>query len=233
MVLKIEEATVGQRSCKDWHRLRKCRIGASHAGWVLNCFRRKTCPPSLMKTLRGEYDFSQITAVNWGVKNEAMAIEACEKDKNIKIKPSGAWVSDQYSFLIASPDGIIEPGFLNIDRCTVHEGGGRVNEISGKQAKGILEIKCLYKFRNASIAEAIDGSGAGFHLNKDGLLNTWHNYYAQIQLGMHFSRSAYCLFVTHTNAETKYEVVYYNETWIRENLHKLVDFYNDVFIPNL
>ena len=158
----------------------------------------------------------------------------CEKDKNISIIQSGTWVSDQYSFLLASPDGIIPPGFL-VDggKCLVHAGGGNVEEISSGDAQGILEIKCLFKYRTLLVAEAIAKSGPGFHLDKNGLLNRWHNYYAQIQLGMHFSRSAYCLFVTNTNMENKYEIVYYDEAWIRKNLVRLVIFYDGVFIPYL
>jgi hypothetical protein len=233
MVLEIEQLTRDQNDCSEWHRLRKGRIGASLAGWVLSSIRRNSYSPSLFKRLLNEDDLSNIPSIEWGRLHESTARELAAKENNIEIVPSGSWVSDQYTFLLASPDGLIAPGFLDTKKCIVHRGRGIIKEISGKEAQGIVEIKSLFKYRNVGVKEAIELAGRNFHLNADGLLNTWHNYYAQIQLAMHFSRSAYCLFVTSTNTENKYEIIYYDENWNCETLEKLATFYHDILIPKL
>lgn len=63
--------------------------------------------PSLLKRLLGEYDISRVKAVQWGVNNEAEAIEAFTNLTAKTVQKTGLWL-DGSGILGASPDGIVD-----------------------------------------------------------------------------------------------------------------------------
>ena len=74
-------------------------------GSVLNAGR---ITPSLLKRLLGEFDLSRVKAVQWGVQNEAEAINHFRKCTGLPVAETGIWL-DPNGVLGASPDGLIGP----------------------------------------------------------------------------------------------------------------------------
>ncbi|ROL50908.1 hypothetical protein DPX16_3542 [Anabarilius grahami] len=56
---QIEQATVGQAKNASWFAYRKKRITASNFGLVLAAVKKSSYPPSLFKTLLGQYNFKE------------------------------------------------------------------------------------------------------------------------------------------------------------------------------
>ncbi|CAL8366427.1 unnamed protein product [Boreogadus saida] len=62
---QIERATVGQAKNALWSAYRQKRITASNFGLVLAAVKRKSYPPSLFKTLLGQYNLKQGSKVSF------------------------------------------------------------------------------------------------------------------------------------------------------------------------
>ena len=77
-----------------WHHVRKGRLTASNFGSVLNAGR---ITPSLLKRLLGEYDLSRVKAIQWGVQNEAEAINHFRKFTGLPVAETGKWCSWHFS----------------------------------------------------------------------------------------------------------------------------------------
>ena len=86
------------------------------------------------------------------------------------ISESGLHIKKGLSFLGASPDGLIQ--------CECH-------------GKGVLEVKCPYKYRNGLNGCFAD---ANFPLTSTGEFKTNHQYYYQIQHQMLVTDRNYCHF---------------------------------------
>ncbi|XP_038046612.1 uncharacterized protein LOC119720830 [Patiria miniata] len=72
----IERTTVGQRHNALWFAYKQNRLTSSNFGAVLGAVRRNSTPPSLLKTLRGEYGSAgRSSAIQWGVNHEDIALE--------------------------------------------------------------------------------------------------------------------------------------------------------------
>lgn len=99
---------------------------ASNFGSVINA---KRVTPSLIKRLLGEYDISRVKAVAWGVTIEAETIKTFTAKTHLEVVETGVWL-DESGVLGASPDGLVGEDH-------------------------VLEAKCSYTFRDASIEEAL------------------------------------------------------------------------------
>ena len=79
--------------------------------------------------------------MSWGISNEALALKKYEEDKlmsgndTLVVTNSGLWVSPDYPFLGASPDG-------------------SVYDCSEPNPFGFVEVKCPYKHRYITPSEA-------------------------------------------------------------------------------
>ena len=152
-VKEVSNITSGQRESPVWHQARKGRLIASNFGVVLKA---KRATPSLIKRLLGEYDFSKVRAVAWGVDNEAMAVKAFTQITGLKPIITGLWLNES-GVLGASPDGLV-----------------------GEDS--VLEVKCPYTARYDTIADAAKNKTFCLH-NENGLytLKKDHVYWDQIQ----------------------------------------------------
>ena len=106
--------------------LRKGRLTASNFRSVLNA---KKVSQSLLKKVLGECNLSGVQAINWGINNEAEAIEDFRQVTGLAVEESGLWLEPS-GILDASPDGLIG-------------------------SDSIIEVKCPYTYRQYTIAEAI------------------------------------------------------------------------------
>ena len=112
---------------------------ASNFGSVINA---KRVTPSLIKRLLGEYDISRVKAVAWGVTNEAEAIKTFTAKTHLEVVETGLWL-DESGVLGASPDGLVGEDH-------------------------VLEAKCSYTFRDASIEEALKSDTFCLEKKEDG-----------------------------------------------------------------
>ena len=128
----------------------------------------------------------------------------------------GLFVSQEYPWLAATPDGLVE------------DDGGEVS------SKGLLEIKNPYKQRNMTLKEACKTKP--FCLKKDGdtyKLNQKHDYYYQVQCQLFYVNRDWCDFVERTQKEMHTERIYREREWWDQQLTKLEHFYFQAVLPEL
>lgn len=127
-------------------------------------------------------------ALEWGKSMETTAIEAYEGKTGKKVERCGLYVSVQYPFIGASPDGLI--------------GDNK-----------ILEVKCPY-----SIKDEMIGSNNYFHLERDSeylQLKETSNYYYQIQTQLLVTGRDCCDLFIWTNVDEKIINVKKNDSFIQ------------------
>ena len=109
----LEEQTRLQSQSPLWFQHRVGRITASKFGAVS---RAKVVKPTcfLANTMMQErsFDSSKVPSLNWGIINESVARDVylqreSSKHNNLMYQPSGLHVHRHYSYLTASPDGLI------------------------------------------------------------------------------------------------------------------------------
>ena len=150
----------------------------------------------------------------WGKENEEAArqeyAELMSDHADLEVRSSGLWVCESYPFLGASPDAMVS--------CTCC-------------GEGILEIKCPYSLREASIKESC-GKG-DFCLSAEGELKQSHQYYHQIQLQLLVTKRDFCDFLIWTPAETAIQRVSVDSSWRSSNPPKLEAFWSDHVLPRI
>ena len=137
----VELVTRKQSSCKLWNEFRAGRITASKIKQVLT-----TDPgnPSISLIMAlcypGQHKIST-DATNWGVRNEKVArkkfLDKLIEERshaNVEVSECGLYISEDYPFLAASPDGIVE-----CDCCS----------------PSLIEIKCPYNYRSSKLSSSL------------------------------------------------------------------------------
>ena len=136
---------------------------------------------------------------------------------NISVKESGLIVNKDYPHLKTSPDGIVE--------CMCCHCG---------KNKGLLEIKCPYKYRNETPLKAAENSDFCCVLANGKLkLKTSHNYFYQVQGQMAIAGMSWCDFYVWTLKGTSIERIYFDKDFWESVVEKLNVFYFDNIIPEL
>ena len=124
-------------------------------------------------------------------------------------------MSKHYSFLGASPDGVVE---------------------SSKSSEQILlEVKCPYKWRNMTVSEACSNNDfyCFFDDNNELQLKKSSRYYTQVQGQMGDRGYKKCDFVIYTAKDLKIISISFDDLFWVSLLQKLVFFYKDHVIPRL
>lgn len=138
-------------------------------------------------------DISNKPSILYGKQMEPVAKEMLETTLNIKIEPAGLFISEQYPFLGATPDGLV-----------------------GENQ--IVEIKCPWSARFMTPDEGIAaGAIKCWRRKKPGKndivgeieFNKRDKWYYQIQSQLHYTKRDSCLFAVYTpNAPfIKWEVI--------------------------
>ena len=126
--------------------------------------------------------------------------------------PAGLHVNPSYSHLGASPDGLI-----SCDCCG-----------------GVLEIKCLYKYRNAHLSSVYNPK---FYLQRsdDGNLQLSHDhaYYHQVQGQLTICKKEYCNFVCWTLCGMHTERIVLDPMYLNTITLKLDAFFVKALLPLL
>ena len=196
-----ERMTRGQRQNPEWSRVRAGRLTASRFGEVIRACKRSSHPPSLVKSLLGEYNLDGVKAVQWGFKHEQQAVDDYVANFSKTVTEVGLLLHES-GVLAASPDRLEEPDSL-------------------------LEVKCPFSFRNSSIPDALSDPKFCIAIDDNGQfsLKTNHVYYDQCQGQLHISgRSRLSFFVWLPQGSLRVDVMR-DEGWGAKNLPLLIDFY--------
>ena len=218
----VAEKTKLQRKSQYWGMYRRLRLTASNFGMVLKSIDRKEntgrpFPPSLFKSLRGEYNLERKDPIIWGNMHEEIALKAYIEKTGNQVVQSGLQLFS-CGYLGCSPDGIIIP-----------------KETSGSH--GALEIKCPWKYKDNTIDEILSLEKAknpllkDFFLTENLELNVLHNYWHQVQAEMAVLSLEWAHFVVWTLKDCHISLVKKEENWFADNIPKLSNFYLHDLLP--
>jgi hypothetical protein len=180
--------TVDQASSEIWHKLRALRITAS----IFYDFVKRPVSTTRKMLYEGKTDLSRVLAVQWGVANEAKAIQAFENDHGT-VKKVGLFVSKAIPFLGASPDGFWTPSAAADVTGVAADAPGAAADASSAAADAssmsdcVIEAKCpfIMQFLHPLEIEKLQTSQKrSFCCTKvDGSLKLKksHKYYYQVQ----------------------------------------------------
>jgi len=181
-VENIELATRGQSKNRMWFQYRAGRVTASHMKSV--CSTNLDSPSvSLLKLIC--YPLANrftSAATEWGLRKEIVALdkykESVSDHHNVSVSQCGLVIHTEFPYLAASPDALV-----SCDCC----------------GKGVVEIKCPYKYKDASMDVYIQASDSCFEtVDGDIELSKRHQYYYQVQTQLYVCDAVYCDFVVGT-----------------------------------
>lgn len=174
--------------------MRSCRITASIFYVVSHS---KTCTKSLLQRILTPKAL-HTRAVVHGKIHEPIAISQYEVKYELTVRRCGLFISYEFPFLAASPDGLL-----------------------GEDT--VIEVKCPYVSRNCIINEMtvpyLEKRNGEFYLKK------MHPYYAQIQGQLYCSRKHFCNFVIYTFKDMKVIFIERDDAYFNEMLTHLINFY--------
>lgn len=187
VVVEIEKITRGQSDNTAWFEHRYGRITASLFPSVMH-FKFTDNPENyiLKKILSSSVDSSHslVPSLAFGKKYEPVArqqyFEKHKKShKNLKVDQCGLFVSEQYPFMGASPDGRV-----SCKCCGV----------------GLLEVKCSFTYQNVEPLEACKDDHYHLYIDENNDVRLKHTspWYVQIQGQMGICKSLWCDFVFFT-----------------------------------
>ena len=208
----LEEATRQQAQCPTWFVHRAGRITAS---LFFNCCKMKTFSTSIINSIMKYNDENlNVPSVSWGMENEANAKESYQLPyksvhTNLSMSESGLEVRHDFPYFGASPDGVIE--------C----------ECCGK---GIVEIKCPYKYRNGLTNAYTDPS---FCLDNSKNLKESHPYYYQIQFQMFICNVQFCDLCIWTLPEVHIVRVERNSTFLDSEIPLCTAIFRQHILPEI
>ena len=215
--------TKEQRSSHLWGKIRRLRLTGSNFGKVIAAYDRHrlghSYPPSLFKILQGEYSLQGKDAIIWGQVHEQQAIEQYKVFTGNQVAAVGL-VLFECGYLGSSPDGIVS----------------HTSE-TGTVDRGVLEVKCPFKYRSLTVDEMINRElkeksvSASFYLTKSGEMNTNHPYWHQVQGEMAATNLEWADFAIWTQKDLRILRIKKSNEWKIQQLPKLKEFYLNVLLP--
>lgn len=224
-IRELEMNTRDQTKSQLWYSARQYRLTASTFGRILQML-PTTPPDSLVKHLLHPKEFST-KATEWGRENEPMALEKYTEHQlqtghtDLVTFQAGFVVCEHHPFIGASPDAYV------LDPSTVDQ-------------FGLAEIKCPYKYRELTPADACKHSDfcCKLAVQSDGRINVElkrnHSYYSQIQGQLAITERKWCDFVIFTNKGISIERIQFDHAfWEDKLLPKLTNFYDNCLCPSI
>ncbi|XP_049515774.1 uncharacterized protein LOC125941938 [Dermacentor silvarum] len=180
-VAQIEEKTRVQRKCLLWFQQRCGRITGSVFSKVVKCKSESSAARLAGNIAQSplvlyETRHRKTVAMKHGIEHEETARQQYvqyqrQHHMDFKCRDAGLFICEEFQFIAASPDGIVECSCCG---------------------RGVLEIKCPYKYRDVPINEI---SEKGFYLDENRRLKDSHEYMFQVQAEMASANVNYCDFV--------------------------------------
>lgn len=231
IVNAVEIHTRGQRENPSWFSWRQNRITASTAHCISHSrFVNGTSPTpaaSYLANITGQGSNVKTRAMTWGIEMEAEAVcryqilKSKALGRPVRVQECGLFIDSQRPWLAASPDGI-------------------VLEMDGKRLL-CLEVKCPYKHRQNTVAQACkedrtfcleiqDGKGTKEPHYR---LKPKHSYYTQIQCQLAVTGLPQADLVVFTLQETAIVPVTFDPVFWESTVSKLELFYKDAVLPHV
>ena len=178
------------------------RLTASNFGAICHRTVRRNCD-KLCSTLLSPPTLRNAAVVH-GKMHEMDAVKGFSSVTGLKVQKCGLFVSSDYPFLAATPDGLVNDSH-------------------------VLEVKCPFGVRNQKIEP-----GPAFPFlesqNDDVCVKKQHRYYDQIQGQMALAKRKRAYFVVFTFVDIKVIEEHYDEEFWKESMvPKLTSFYNNHF----
>ena len=95
----IQAMSVGQRHNPLWLDARQWRVTSSNFGRVCNRTFRHLYPPSLVKSVLGDYGTPHTAALQWGCDHESDAIQQYMLLSGLQVEDCGVFLSEQFIWL--------------------------------------------------------------------------------------------------------------------------------------
>ena len=205
-VALIESMTTGQRLNPLGLDARQWRLTDSNFGCICNRKRAEGYfPHSLIKKIMGDYGMASGPAIQWGITNETVALEAYELLTKRTIQNCGVFISLEHPYLAASPDAV------GIEEST----------------RFIVEVKCPYKHKDDMIREACSDKDVCLQIMESGIqLKRSHDYYFQVMGQLAVTGANYCHILVWTLKDRHLEEISFDAELWTTMLKKLKDFYH-------
>jgi len=233
----VEQATRKQSETKIWHELRVGRITSTTAHLVAHTDRNNFAK-SILKQICTVDRKLNVPQTRWGTDNEAHGFwlhtahctgfydplhcdsyptgtiyadaSNCVVHVNFSCQKSGLIIEQQHPFLAASPAGIMS--------CDCH-------------SRGVLEVKCPYKYRDGNLTVAFGESD--FCLNDNLEIKENHKWYTQVQFEMYIAQAAYCHLVVWTPGDAVIKRIERDEPFIDRLIDMCTQSWKENILPEL
>ena len=179
--------------------------------------RPSTNPANLTSRILGYTGHFTSKQTEWGIEKESEALQVYQQlmgsyHTNVKVKPTGLFISKSDPFVGASPDGLRS--------CDCH------NDI-------LVEVKCLPTLENQDPKGSFGDTN--FCINVYGALKSTHRYYSQVQMQLYATDMDACDLVLYTGkAEHMYVTrVESNKQFQETMLSKCTLFFFNNIMPEL
>lgn len=217
-VRNLSNRTANQSGSPLWAAHRIGRITASLASSVM-AFNGANIPVSTVNSICTGGSMYGNNATQWGKDHESDAIASfteiySSEHENARVDRCGLYICKSLFFLGASPDSIISCSCCG---------------------KGVLEVKCPYKYRSSDRDELLLASASDRNFCLDGnlVLKKSHKYYAQVQCQMGVTETSRCSFVLYTTKTVVCQVVIFDREYFEEFKCKCVPFFSLCILPKL
>ena len=220
----VQTLTSKQSDSSEWFLHREDRITASifkdcvmKINENLEVINPTKCRTVISKVCRYYPNISS-KATNWGINNESAARSIYSQSmknmhKEFTIKESGFFIDTKYSFLGASPDGLVE--------CLCH-------------TPGLLEIKCPFTYRDMTTHDySLQPNSCLQKVDNKISLKHDHSYFYQVQLQMYVVGRFWCDIFICTTKDSFCERINYDERFVEICIQKACVLYEKVILPEI
>ena len=209
-----------QSSSEVWFYQRTGRITGSIVHSCLH-FTGRNEDGYLVKLIVGQtqYDTTFVAALNHGKRFEEKArqlyLKTMNNHDNLSSEMAGFVIDSTIPFIGASPDG-----FVNCQCC----------------GKGLIEIKCPYKYADQSAKMAAELDTKNFQIHNDQVklkTDTSSSYSCQIQCQLGVTQRKWCDLVIYTHVDIFVTRIDFDSVFWSETTDKLVTFYKQYIFKKL
>ncbi|KAL7292664.1 hypothetical protein TKK_0013790 [Trichogramma kaykai] len=211
--------TQAQSKCTEWFSIRKLRISASS-----KAHRIKTCKKNAYELLANTFvkedgivNSKKLPSLEYGLKNESIAINTFCDQYNFKVIQIGAFIMPVQPWLVVSVDGLV------------------LNKFSNK-IEAVLEIKCPSTCKLKPIwDENTKKFNVGYLqvINNSVVLKESHVYYTQCQVLMYATGLMVCYFFVWSPKGSCLVKVVKNEKFLSEFIPTMKKFYYYYYMKEL
>lgn len=206
----VERATRDQHDSEKWHEVRLNRLTASNFGTVIRRHDYTPCH-NLVQNLLFPKELNT-PAIMYGRVREPDALARYSSVKGVEVTRCGIFISSDYPYLAATPDGLVGEDSL-------------------------VEVKCLPSVKDKLLMDVAKEKKSTLCLEiKNGCLQLkkTHRYYYQVQGQLNITGRSYCDFIVLTDKDFFVEKIEKDEhLWTNVMVPKLKKFYLHCMLPEI